>query len=46
MINKRTLKEFVIITAGTLVVAAAVYCFMMPSHISIGSATADRKSVV
>ena len=40
MINKRTLKEFVIITAGTLVVAAAVYCFMMPSHISIGSATA------
>ena len=40
MINKRTLKEFVTITAGTLVVAAAVYCFMMPSHISIGSATA------
>ena len=40
MINKRTLKEFVIITAGTLVVAAAVYCFMMPSHVSIGSATA------
>ena len=40
MINKRILKEFVTITAGTLVVAAAVYCFMMPSHISIGSATA------
>ena len=40
MINKRILKEFVTITVGTLIVSAAVYCFMMPSHISIGSATA------
>lgn len=40
MINKRTVKEFFIITAGTLIVAAAVYCFMLPSHVSVGSGTA------
>jgi len=40
MINKRTVKEFFIITFGTLIVAAAVYCFMLPSHVSVGSGTA------
>ena len=40
MINRRTVKEFIIITFGTLIVAAAVYCFMLPSHVSVGSGTA------
>ena len=40
MINKRTIKEFLVITFGTLIVAAAVYCFMLPSHVSVGSGTA------
>ena len=40
MINKRTLKEFATITVGTFIVAVAVYFFMLPSHVSIGSATA------
>ena len=40
MINKRNLKEFFIITVGTLIVAAAVYFFMLPSHVSVGSAAA------
>lgn len=34
------LKEFAIITVGTAIVAVAVYFFMLPSHISIGSGTA------
>ena len=40
MISKRSLKEFVTITAGTFIVAVAVYFFMLPSHVSIGSGTA------
>lgn len=40
MINKKTVKEFFVITFGTLIVAAAVYCFMLPSHVSVGSGTA------
>jgi len=34
------LKEFAIITVGTAIVAVAVFFFMLPSHISIGSGTA------
>ena len=30
-------KEFAIITVGTAIVAAAVFFFMMPSHVSVGS---------
>lgn len=37
---KRTVKEFCIITFGTLIVAVAVYFFMLPSHVSVGSGTA------
>lgn len=33
-------KEFGIITVGTVIVAAAVYFFMLPSHVSVGSGTA------
>jgi len=37
---KNTIKEFAIITAGTAIIAAGVYFFMLPSHISVGSVTA------
>ena len=40
MITKHNIKEFLIITGGTAVVAIAVYFFMLPSHVSVGSATA------
>ena len=34
------LKELAIITVGNIIVAAAVFFFMLPSHVSVGSATA------
>ena len=34
------LKEFVIITVGTAIIAAAVFFFMMPSHVTVGSGAA------
>ena len=40
MISKRSLKEFATITLGTFIVAIAVYFFMLPSHVSVGSGTA------
>ena len=36
----KNIKEFLIITFGTIVVAAAVFFFMMPSRVSVGSAAA------
>ena len=38
--TKRAIKEFCIITLGTMIIAAAVFFFMMPSHVTVGSATA------
>lgn len=38
MLKPQAAKEFVIITVGTLIVAAAVYFFMLPSHVTVGSA--------
>lgn len=38
--NKQTPKEYALITVGIAIVACAVYLFMMPSNISVGSATA------
>ena len=38
MLTKRNLREFVNITVGTLIIAAAVYFFMYPSHVTVGSA--------
>ena len=38
MLNKRNLREFVSITIGTIITAAAVFFFMMPSHVTVGSA--------
>ena len=35
-----TIKEFAIITVGTVIVAAAVFFFMLPSHVSVGSGAA------
>ena len=40
MLNKCNIKEFLIITLGTLIVSTAVYFFMLPSHVSVGSGTA------
>lgn len=40
MVNKKTIKEFLIITVGTVIVAAAVFFFMLPSHVSVGSGAA------
>lgn len=40
MINKRSFKEFFVITFGVSIVAVAVFFFMLPSHVSVGSATA------
>ena len=37
---QKELKEFTIITVGTAVVAAAVFFFMLPSHVSVGSGAA------
>ena len=38
MLNKRSIREFVNITVGTIITAAAVFFFMMPSHVTVGSA--------
>ncbi len=40
MPSKNTVKDFFIITFGTLIVAISVYFFMLPSHIAVGSGTA------
>ena len=40
MLNKRNLKEFATITFGTMIVAVAVFFFMLPSHVTVGSGTA------
>ena len=37
---KDAIEEFVIITIGTGIVAAAVFFFMLPSHVSVGSGAA------
>ena len=35
-----TIKEFALITIGTVIVAVAVFFFMLPSHVSVGSGAA------
>ena len=37
---RNAIKEFAIITVGTAIVAAAVFFFMLPSHVSVGSGAA------
>lgn len=36
----RIIKEYLIITLGAIVTAAAIYFFMLPSHIAVGSGSA------
>lgn len=36
----KTLKDFAVITVGVAIVAAAVFFFMLPSHVSVGSGAA------
>ena len=40
MLKKFPVKEFLVITLGVTIVAAAVFFFMLPSHVSVGSGTA------
>lgn len=40
MLNKRTAKQYLIITIGTIIIASAVFFFMLPSQVSVGSASA------
>ncbi len=40
MLTKKNIKEFAVITIGTAITAAAVYFFMLPSNVTIGSASA------
>lgn len=40
MFTKRNIADFLVITGGTGIVAIAVYFFMLPSHVSVGSAAA------
>lgn len=37
---RRVLKEYAVITVGTTIIASAVYFFMLPAHLTIGSASA------
>lgn len=40
MFSKKNILEFLIITVGVTIVAAAVFFFMLPSHVSVGSGAA------
>ena len=37
---KKTIKEYLIITVGALIASAAIFFFMLPSHIAVGSGSA------
>jgi uncharacterized membrane-anchored protein YitT (DUF2179 family) len=37
---KRIIKEYLLITFGAVVAAAAIYFFMLPSHVAVGSGSA------
>ena len=38
--TKRNIKEFIKINVGTVIIAAAVYFFMLPSNVAVGSGSA------
>lgn len=40
MKHQNAIKEYAVITVGTVIVAAAVFFFMLPSHVSVGSGAA------
>ena len=37
---KKRIREFLVLTVGTFIVGAAVFFFMLPSHVTVGSASA------
>ena len=37
---RKNIEDFAVITVGTIIVAIAVYFFMLPSHVSVGSGAA------
>lgn len=37
---KQTIKEYAVLSVGTLIIACAVYFFMIPSHVTVGSVSA------
>ena len=37
---RKTMEEFITITVGTIIVAVAVFFFMLPSNVSVGSGAA------
>ena len=40
VLTRKNIREFLVLTFGTLIVAAAVFFFMLPSHVSVGSGAA------
>lgn len=40
MSSKKAIRDFIIITIGTVIIGVAVYFFMLPSHLTVGSASA------
>lgn len=40
MLNRRVIKDYLVITFGTIIISVAVYFFMMPSNVTVGSASA------
>lgn len=40
MDSKASIKQFIMVTFGTFIVAASVYLFMLPSNVSVGSVSA------
>lgn len=40
MKGKQVFRQYAIITVGTIIIAAAVFFFMLPSHVTVGSASA------
>ena len=40
MFRKQSLVDFLVITVGTIITAAAVYFFMLPSNVTVGSVSA------
>lgn len=40
MISRKVIQDFAVITVATIIVAAAVFFFMLPSHVTVGSVSA------
>ena len=42
MLSKSAFKEYAVITVGTIIIAAAVFFFMLPSHVTVGTGVGDQ----